>query len=297
MVKDADEPDRSAKDAMGRSVWDKEFFGAKAKKRVEGSDDEDEKFVPLPASQREYLRGRNADLKLTANLNKFKLVTDQTSKAQRGGYWCNVCECLLKDSQVYLDHINGRPHNRRLGMTMKVEKVSVEDVKAKLASLRKGGIAKPESQKTDEPVEEGIEARLARLEEEQRLKKERKKEKKRKKDTSHRNGNERLEEPDFLPEEDTLAAEESAAKKLKVDDDAIERKVESSEVEPEVRDDAKDATRESDAIEPKGGAVPAKVESDQKKTEDADDSDNEEPGMSAEDIASMKAMGLPVGFS
>ena len=37
---------------------------------------------------------------------------------------CTVCECLLKDSLTWVDHINGRKHNRFLGMTMQVEKKS-----------------------------------------------------------------------------------------------------------------------------------------------------------------------------
>ena len=27
--------------------------------------------------------------------------------AQQAGYYCNVCDCILRDSQSYLDHING----------------------------------------------------------------------------------------------------------------------------------------------------------------------------------------------
>ena len=27
--------------------------------------------------------------------------------AQQAGYYCNVCDCILKDSKSYLDHING----------------------------------------------------------------------------------------------------------------------------------------------------------------------------------------------
>ena len=27
---------------------------------------------------------------------------------QQGGFWCDVCECTLRDSQAYLSHINGK---------------------------------------------------------------------------------------------------------------------------------------------------------------------------------------------
>merc|ERR1712146_322181 len=84
----------------------------------------------------------------------------------------SVCECLLKDSATYLDHINGRRHNRNLGMNMKVEKIGVDRVKEKLKSMKK----EPEA-----AAGEDIAARGQALEEEQEEKKRRKKEKKRKK--------------------------------------------------------------------------------------------------------------------
>jgi hypothetical protein len=39
-----------------------------------------------------------------------------------------VCNCVLRDSQSYLDHVNGKYHQRALGMNMNVEKSSLEQV-------------------------------------------------------------------------------------------------------------------------------------------------------------------------
>lgn len=50
--------------------------------------------------------------------------------SQQAGYYCSVCDCILRDSQSYLDHINGKWHNRALGMTMRVEKSTVDQVTA-----------------------------------------------------------------------------------------------------------------------------------------------------------------------
>lgn len=55
--------------------------------------------------------------------------------ASQAGYYCAVCDCSLKDSTTYLDHVNGKWHNRALGMTMRVEQVGVDSVKERLAAL------------------------------------------------------------------------------------------------------------------------------------------------------------------
>ncbi len=51
------------------------------------------------------------------------------------GWHCRVCDCFLKDSLTYLDHINGRKHQRYLGYTMRVEKSTTAEVSGVLKSL------------------------------------------------------------------------------------------------------------------------------------------------------------------
>merc|ERR1719382_1356613 len=158
-------------DAMGRKVWDKDFFSEKAKNNImfgpERIGRRKDPVIPLPSSQRTYLKQRQDDLELDRDLGKSKVITTHTIKPMQGGYWCSVCECLIKDSAAYLEHVNGRRHNRNLGMNMKVEKIGVDRVREKLKAMRK------------EPVEEEAEdiaARIQRMEEEQEEKKRRKKE-------------------------------------------------------------------------------------------------------------------------
>merc|ERR550525_408219 len=112
--------------------------------------------VPLPSSQRTYLKQRTVELELDKNLGQSRVITQHTIKPMQGGYWCSVCECLIKDSAAYLEHVNGRRHNRNLGMNMKVEKVGVERVREKLKAMQK-------EQAAIEP--EDIAARLQALEE------------------------------------------------------------------------------------------------------------------------------------
>merc|ERR1711972_684863 len=110
--------------------------------------------IPLPSSQRTYLKQRTIDLDLEKDLGKSRVVTQHTIKPMQGGYWCSVCECLLKDSATYLDHINGRRHNRNLGMNMKVEKIGVDRVKEKLQAMKE----KTEEVKVTEDVTARIQA-------------------------------------------------------------------------------------------------------------------------------------------
>merc|ERR1711988_730404 len=55
-----------------------------------------------------------------------------TTPHQNIGFYCSVCHCSLKDSVTYLDHINGRWHQRALGMTMRVENVDASKVRDRL---------------------------------------------------------------------------------------------------------------------------------------------------------------------
>jgi len=170
--------DKQGTDAYGRKVWDKDAYIERAKNNImfgpERIGRRKDPVIPLPSSQRTYLKQRQIDLDLDKNLGKSQVITQHTIKPMQGGYWCSVCECLLKDSSTYLEHINGRRHNRNLGMNMKVEKIGIDRVKEKLQSMRKTG--------PDAPVkEEDITARLAALEEEQAEKKRRKKDKKKNK--------------------------------------------------------------------------------------------------------------------
>jgi U4/U6.U5 tri-snRNP component SNU23 len=53
------------------------------------------------------------------------------------GWHCKVCDCFLRDSHTYLDHINGRKHQRNLGYSMRVERSTKDQVASRLAALAK----------------------------------------------------------------------------------------------------------------------------------------------------------------
>jgi len=70
-------------------------------------------------------------------------ITDGVTKGVNGvGWHCKVCDCFLKDSLAYLDHINGRKHQRKLGYSMRVEKSTTNEVVSKLDQLARDQKAK-----------------------------------------------------------------------------------------------------------------------------------------------------------
>lgn len=50
-------------------------------------------------------------------------------------FYCEVCKVGFKCDIAYITHINSPSHNRKLGMNMRVEAVSVGTVAEKLAKM------------------------------------------------------------------------------------------------------------------------------------------------------------------
>ena len=149
-----------------RRVWDKELYERKARERAalgDGNESEDEEkngggkriesaaesvkeeFRPAEhgaagpqGSNRAFIKAREGDLGLDSNVGKTQIVSAAAIEAGVGaGYFCEVCSCTLKDSTAYLDHINGKKHQRALGFSMRVERVGVDTVKEKLEALKR----------------------------------------------------------------------------------------------------------------------------------------------------------------
>uniref|UniRef100_A0A0E9RWB7 Zinc finger matrin-type protein 2 n=1 Tax=Anguilla anguilla TaxID=7936 RepID=A0A0E9RWB7_ANGAN len=105
-----------------RRKWDKDEYEQLAQKRLtEEREKKDGK--PTPPVKRELLRHRDYKVDLESKLGKTIVITKTTPQAEMGGYYCNVCDCVVKDSINFLDHINGKKHQRNLGMSMRVERL------------------------------------------------------------------------------------------------------------------------------------------------------------------------------
>lgn len=147
------------------------------------SDYESDEDANDPEAPRDPLRPREYKVDLESRVGKSFVVTKAAPLAQQtgAGYYCDVCDCVVKDSTNFLDHINGRKHQRNLGMSMKVSKSTVDDVRRKLTTLKQV--------RESEKREYNLEERLKEIrEEEQRIKmakKEKQKDKKSEASTSN----------------------------------------------------------------------------------------------------------------
>lgn len=148
-----------------RRTWDKEEYAKKAKNRLELEDDDDEEPSSStkrrePPVKRKLLKQREYEVDLESNLGKSVVINKSSTMSQSGGYYCNVCDCIVKDSINFLDHINGKKHQRNLGMSMRVERSTLDQVKKRFEMNKR----KREEQKQSEDYD--LDERVATLKEE-----------------------------------------------------------------------------------------------------------------------------------
>lgn len=142
-----------------RRKWDRKEYErialdrAKADKaEAKASSDDGE----APTS-RELLKRRDYKVDLDSKLGKSVVISKTTPSSQSGGYYCNVCDCVVKDSINFLDHINGKKHQRNLGMSMKVERSSLDQVKERFQQNKKKMEEKQKDYELDAKVREAKE--------------------------------------------------------------------------------------------------------------------------------------------
>ncbi|KAG8213618.1 hypothetical protein J3R82DRAFT_10303 [Butyriboletus roseoflavus] len=140
-----------AGDTDFRKKWDKQEYAERAQKK---DDEERERMqeneermkqgkaprkgrkedIPKPT---ELMKRREQSLELDKNLGKTMVVQHPGGRGPgQPGFYCETCSRTYKDTTGYLDHINGRSHLRKLGQTTRVERSTLEQVRARIAFLR-----------------------------------------------------------------------------------------------------------------------------------------------------------------
>ena len=174
--------------------------------------DDKEEFTPAESgaqgpegSKRSFLKARREKVDVDSKVGTSEMVSLEAAATSSSsvlkeekdgavvktgvGWHCKVCDCFLKDSHTYLDHINGRKHQRKLGYSMRVERSNKDQLMSRLKSLTEEKKLKEmkSSSLLDEPtagtnydeiVKERDDALLRRKEERRRRRKERKQMKK-----------------------------------------------------------------------------------------------------------------------
>ncbi|KAJ8668288.1 hypothetical protein QAD02_009951 [Eretmocerus hayati] len=164
-----------------RRKWNREEYERIALKRLQEEIADDELGIPKqPAVKRELLKQRDYKVDLESKLGKSVVINKTTPSSQSGGYYCNVCDCVVKDSINFLDHINGTKHQRNLGMSMKVERSTLEQVQKRFAINKK----KLEEKKKDYDLEQRVKELKEEEEKLKEYRKEKRKDKKRRVDES-----------------------------------------------------------------------------------------------------------------
>lgn len=126
---------------------------------------------------------------------------NDTSVVKTGvGWHCRVCDCFLKDSHTYLDHINGRKHQKKLGYTMRVEQSTKDQLMDTLKQL------------TNETLQKDDEAQVVDYEDivkqkDEELKKRKEERKKKRLERKKRAAQENSEEEVIENEEEEVEAE------------------------------------------------------------------------------------------
>ncbi|KAJ1902565.1 U4/U6.U5 snRNP associated protein, partial [Coemansia sp. IMI 209127] len=141
--------DKRAGESFRRN-WDDAIYEKKAqdreqKTRTEEEDEERRRKGLKPRvrnseakpERKELLQAHKHAINLEGMVGKTQVVQASVAASGQPGFYCKVCDVTVKDSMSYLDHINGRNHQRMLNRSMKVAAETIDDVLAKLEDLRK----------------------------------------------------------------------------------------------------------------------------------------------------------------
>ena len=103
------------------------------------------------------LEAREKPTDLDWKAGKREIVSSAVPLHMQGGYYCDVCDCMIKDSQGFLNHKNGRRHQKNLGRSLKTRRTTLDEVRERLrahAAKKSGPEADADAEGGEHPTEE-----------------------------------------------------------------------------------------------------------------------------------------------
>lgn len=64
-------------------------------------------FAIIAPNERAPLQQREFKVDFASKVGQVKMMA-ATSDASKGGFYCDTCDCVMRDSATFTDHINGR---------------------------------------------------------------------------------------------------------------------------------------------------------------------------------------------
>ena len=84
-----------------------------------------------------HLENKPKDINEYLDYNEIHNKDLVVDSKKRGAFLCSVCNINMKDSGAYIEHLNGKLHNSKLGNNLKVKKITLEEVREKLLSVKR----------------------------------------------------------------------------------------------------------------------------------------------------------------
>lgn len=156
----------STSDTSFRKTWDREEYAAKGVERDRIKREEGKERTEAQAKGQKYHRrastppdaketeSRKTRLDVASLVGKQMLVLAGAAVGKRGrgaGFYCDACDLTFKDNLQLVDHLNSRQHLIAVGQTHEVKRATLEDVRERLAWLKR----KKEEDKEAEVVDLG----------------------------------------------------------------------------------------------------------------------------------------------
>lgn len=143
MSKNTTKPENEATtDAYGRKLWSLEHYKKLVESgmsKPEGEDSNQPKRRRLlPDNELKPLTARDRLLGLKNQVGKIQKVkmVDPTSKSnfqnRFGGFYCEVCNIFIKDSNTFMTHLNSKGHLHASGLLDQTVVSTAADVKNKI---------------------------------------------------------------------------------------------------------------------------------------------------------------------